>query len=89
MYLTIDNKAVEALPDQSLLELVRQLDLEGESLSRRPLAAKIAGEVFTLNYVPQRSKDGTPERPSMRRAMQASGGQVRLLYYRDAAAREC
>ena len=89
MYLTIENRTVEAHPDQSLLELVRQIGLEGKCLSDRPLAAKIAGEVFTLNYIPRRRKDGTPERPSMRRAMQASGGQVRLLYYKDSAGKEC
>ncbi len=89
MYLTIDGKAVQARPDQSLLELVRQLGLEGTCLSDRPLAAKIAGEVFTLNYVPRRQKDGTTERPSMRRAMEASKGEVRLLRYGDAAGKEC
>ena len=33
------------------------------------MAAKIAGEVFTLNYIPVREKDAAGERPSMRRAM--------------------
>ena len=61
----------------------------GGSLSEQPLAAKIAGEVFTLNYIPRRQKDGTPERPSMRRAMEASDGEVRLLRYRDPAGKEC
>ena len=89
MYLTIDGIGVEARVDQRLLDLIKQLDLDREGLSDRPLAAKIAGEVFTLNYIPRRQKDGTPERPSMRRAMEASGGQVRLLRYGDAAGREC
>ncbi len=83
MTLTIDGKTAAVRPGQSLLELLRQLGLDGTSLSARPLAAKIAGEVFTLNYIPLREKDLTPERPSMRRAMAASGGVVQLLRYSD------
>lgn len=89
MILTIDGHAVEAQPEQSLLSLVEQLGLEGDSLASRPLAAKIAGEVFTLNYIPVRMKDTQGERPSMRRAMAASGGVVRLLRYGDTAGKEC
>jgi uridine kinase len=83
MKLTIDGRFIEALPGVSLLELVRELKLDSPLLSRRPLAAKIAGEVFNLNYIPQRHKDGTPDRPSIRRAMAASGGVVQLLRYGD------
>ena len=89
MLLTIDGRCVEAQPEQSLLDLVKQLGMEGSSLAERPLAAKIAGEVFTLNYIPFRKKDGQGERPSMRRAMAASKGSVRLLRYGDAAGKEC
>ena len=86
--LTIDGHSVEALPGQSLLTLVKQLGLEGESLIDRPLAAKIAGEVFTLNYIPFRMKDAQGDRPSMRQAMAASKGMVRLLRYSDPAGKE-
>ena len=88
MILTIDGRTVEALPGQSLLTLVKQLGLEGESLTDRPLAAKIAGEVFTLNYIPLRLKDAQGDRPSMRQAMAASKGTVRLLRYADPAGKE-
>ena len=88
MKLRIDGHEVNAQPGQSLLDLVRQLGLDDARLSCRPLAAKIAGEVFTLNYIPVREKDADAERPSMRRAMAASGGEVRLLRYADAAGRE-
>ena len=47
MHLHIDGHSIQAQPDQSLLDLVKQLGLEGDTLSNRPLAAKIAGEVFT------------------------------------------
>ena len=88
MYLYIDGHPVQAQPGQSLLELVKLLRLEGDCLSNRPLAAKIAGEVFTLNYIPVREKDAQGERPSIRRAMEASGGEVRLLRYADTQGKE-
>ncbi len=89
MNLNIDGRSICAIPDSSLLEMIRQLNLTGETLADRPLAAKIAGEVFTLNYIPLRSRDAAAERPSIRRAMEASGGEVRLLYYNDEAGKEC
>ncbi len=89
MLLCIDGRLVDARDGQSLLDLVRQLGLDTQSLKGKPLAAKIAGEVFTLNYIPKREKDGTADRPSIRRAMAASGGEVRLLRYCDPAGREC
>ena len=88
MKLRIDGRKVQARPGQSLLELVKALGLEGTNLSDRPLAAKIAGEVFTLNYIPVREKDAEGDRPSMRRAMAACGGDIRLLRFADAVGRE-
>ena len=88
MKLVIDGHEITAATGQRLLDLVKELGLESDRLSRRPLAAKIAGEVFTLNYVPLREKEFLPERPSMRRAMAASGGVVSLLRYTDSAGRE-
>ena len=88
MHLHIEGRSIQARPGQSLLDLVKLLHLEGQSLSDRPLAAKIAGEVFTLNYIPVREKDVAGERPSIRRAMAASGGEVRLLRYADTQGKE-
>ena len=88
MLLHIDGKNIEATPGESLLGLVGALDLDHKALSERPLAAKLAGEVFNLNYIPVREKDADPERPSIRRAMAASNGVVRLLRYHDAAGKE-
>lgn len=89
MNLRLDNHTVQVQPGQSLLDLVRQAGLDSPSLSRRPIAAKIAGEVFTLNYVPLRQKDMDSDRPSIRRAMAASQGEVHLLRCTDPAGREC
>ncbi|MBR5602357.1 MAG: hypothetical protein IKW24_06955, partial [Clostridia bacterium] len=87
MKLLIDAREVQARAGQSLLEIVRELGLDSGELSARPLVAKIAGEVFSLNYIPLRQKDVLPDRESKRKAMEASGGKIRLLYYRDAAGR--
>ena len=87
MELRIDGNKITPKTSQSLLELIRELGLDGKTLSGRPLAAKIAGEVFTLNYIPLREKDLT-EPAATRRAMAASGGEVRLLRYADEAGRE-
>ena len=88
MELCIDGLHITPKPGQTLLDLVRQLNLEEDSLSRRPLAAKLAGEVFTLNYIPLREKDAASEQPNIRRAMEASNGAVRLLRYTDEAGKD-
>ncbi len=85
MKLKLDGQTIEARPDASLLQLIKELGLEGSALSDRPLAAKIAGEVFTLNYVPVREKDLA--RTNVRTAVAASDGEVKLLRYGDAGGR--
>ncbi len=89
MNLTIDGRSIAPQPEQSLLELTAALGLTGKSLSDRPLAAKIAGEVFTLNYIPVRRQEAGNDLPPTRRAMAASGGVVRLLRYADPPGKEC
>ena len=88
MKLIIDGQLVEAKQDQSLLDILREMNLVTGKLSTEPLAAKLAGEVFTLNYIPFRKKETLPERPSVRRAMSASQGVVHLLRYSDATGKE-
>lgn len=89
MKLIIDGYNVTARPDQSLYEMVKELGLFTGKLSTDPIAAKIAGRVFTLNYIPLRQKDiDTPERGSVRKAMAASGGVIKLLRYSDPTGRD-
>jgi len=88
MKLRIDGQEIAASAGQSLLDLVRLMDLDEPLLSKRPLAAKIAGEVFTLNYIPVREQESRTDRPSMRRAMEASGGEITLLRYHQDAGRD-
>ena len=88
MKLWIDDKVIEAKPGQTLLDLIKELGLDSPELSSRPLAAKIAGEIFTLNYVPVRQSVDAEPMQSQRRAMAASGGKVKLLRYSDPTGRE-
>ena len=88
MKLSIDGRKIEARPGQSLLDMIKDMGLCTGRLSEQPLAAKIAGDVFTLNYIPLRLKDVQPDRATKRRAMEASGGKIRLLRYADAQGRE-
>lgn len=88
MKLKIDGCEITPQPGQTLLELVKSLGLDCEQLSRRPIAAKIAGEVFNLNYVPVRITELCQDRPSIRRAMAASNGEIHLLYYNDPSGKD-
>ena len=88
MTLTIDGRKVTAQPGQSLLDILKELSLDGGRLSDLPIAAKIAGEVFNLNYIPVREAEAYQDRPSMRRAMEASGGVIQLLRITDPAGRD-
>ena len=88
MKLIIDNKACEALPGESLYDIAKRLGFVNGKLSNDPIAAKIAGRVFTLGYVPVREKDVTPERRTIRTAIAASDGIVKLLRYSDPQGRE-
>ncbi len=88
MKLTIDGTIIKARPNQSLLDMARELGFFKGKLSTDPIAAKIAGDVFTLNYIPLREKDVTPITESTRRAMSACDGNIRLIRYSDAAGRD-
>lgn len=87
MKLIIDGYTVFPNPDQTIFDIVRELGLFCGKLSCDPIAAKIAGRVFTLNYIPMRTKD-IVERESVRKAVAASDGVIRLLRYRDPAGRD-
>ena len=88
MKLMIDGIPVVPNTDESLLQMVRRIGLDAQQLSGRPLAAKIAGEVFNLNYVPVRKQDINEDRLSIRRAMAASNGEIHLLRYDDPAGKD-
>ena len=85
MQLIIDGIATEAAAGERLLDIVRRLGLDSADLNTRPLAANIAGETFTLNYVPLREAGAAAsQRATLRRAMCAANGAVTLLRYSSA-----
>ena len=88
MKLTIDGREVVVRPDQSLLDIIREMGLVTGKLSTDPIAAKIAGDVFTLNYIPLREKDVRNDSKRVREAIAASDGVVRLVRYSDPAGAE-
>ena len=88
MNLIIDGREVVARADPSLLDIIREMGLVTGKLSTDPIAAKIAGDVFTLNYIPLREKDVRRDSERVREAVAASGGIVRLVRYSDAAGSE-
>ena len=82
MQLTIDGITAEASAGESLLDIVRRIGLDSADLKTRPLAANIAGETFTLNYIPLREESANAnQRVTLRRAMRASNGVITLLRY--------
>lgn len=89
MQITIDGHAIEAAAGDRLVDLVRRLGLDTDSLATRPLAADIAGEVFTLNYIPLRGvgNDDAPTTERLRRAIANGGGKVKLIRYDEARGR--
>lgn len=80
MELMIDGRPVEAQPGETLLTLVRRLGLDTGELPTRPLAARMAGETFTLNYIPVR-ETGSGARLPARRAVRMSRGNIALVRY--------
>ena len=88
MELRIDGAVTQTKPGKSLRELIVELGLDSAKLSTRPLAARIAGEVLTLNYIPLRLKDTVGLTANTRTAMVDSGGEIRLLRYSDPAGKD-
>ncbi len=88
MKLTIDGREVVVRPDQSLLDIIREMGLVTGKLSTDPIAAKIGGDIFTLNYIPLREKDVRGDSERVREAIATSDGVVRLVRYSDPAGAE-
>ncbi len=88
MKLIIDGIEITARPGASLYDMTSELGMFSGSLRTDPICAKIAGRIFTLNYIPLREKDASHERESVRKAMAASGGVVRLIRYSEPVGRD-
>ena len=57
MKITVDGISTELKHGESLLDAVKKLELDSISLRKRPLAAQIGGEVFSLRYTPFKDVD--------------------------------
>ena len=88
MQLFIDGMPITAQPDWTIRDMLGELGLLTGKLSTDPLAARIAGEVFTLNYIPLRLKDTGGECANVRQAMLSSGGHISLIRYGDPAGKD-
>ncbi len=88
MKLIIDGREIIAQPEWTLRDMVAELGLITGKLSTDPLAARIAGEVYTLNYIPLRHKDGEGENCNIRQAMVASEGKISLIRYGDPSGKD-
>jgi len=88
MKLNIDGLHTVAQCGETLLDIIKRIGLDCCTFSEKPIAAKIAGEIFNLNYIPVRQKDIELDRASIRRAMAASNGVVSLVRYNDPQGRD-
>ncbi|MDD3919912.1 MAG: nucleoside kinase [Eubacteriales bacterium] len=80
MKLTIDGIQVDALCGETLEQLVQKAGLDEVGLARKPLAAQIGGEVYTLRYDPIAPLEGHER---VRTAIHDAKGTVKLLRYGD------
>lgn len=80
MKLTIDGVEVDALCGETLEQLVQKAGLDEIHLSRKPLAAQIGGEVYTLRYDPIAPLEGHER---VRSAIHDAKGRISLLRYGD------
>ena len=88
MQLKINGKVVAAKPGETILQITENIGVNCSDFARKPIAAKIGGEVFSLNYVPVRVADNNTDRSSIRRAMAASNGEIYLICYNDPVGKE-
>ena len=76
MELIIDGLHIIPQCGETLLEIIQRAGMYREGFAEKPIAAKIAGEIFNLNYIPVRREENGYDRASIRRAMAASNGVV-------------
>lgn len=55
--MNMDGKTIALQSGKTILDAVRMAGLDSISLAERPLAAQIAGEVFSLSFTPNRNTD--------------------------------
>ena len=83
MIIEIEGHKIDIQEGETLQSAIRRLGLDSDSLRTRPLAARFAGETFTLGYRPVRRDSEERELRSMRWAVKASNGKIGLIRYED------
>ncbi len=82
MQLTLDSIKITAESGETLKQLIERAGLDSTDVATKPLAARIGGEVFHLNYDPIRAQDGEP-----RSAVLNANGEIHLLRYNTSQGR--
>jgi len=77
LYFKINNKLITAQKNETLIEIIRRIGMDSDSLNDRPIAARIGGETFNLNYIP-RKEDCT-----LRKAVISGNGVIDLITYQS------
>lgn len=88
MKLIINDIPVELTEGESLYDAVEKLGFVKGRLSEDPIAAKMAGRIFTLNYVPDPVDKEPFLRDSVKKAIAAANGHIKLVTYNDLAGRD-
>ena len=83
MKLFFDGLEIQAKPNQTLYEMANELGFFSGNLASDPIAAKIAGGIFDLNFIPVLQNKTTLVRKSLNKALAASNGKVKLIRYND------
>lgn len=88
MKLTINGQEIILGSGESLYDAVQRLGMVKGRLSADPIAAKMAGRVFTLNYIPDAADKEPFARDSVKKAIAAANGHIKLVTYNDLAGRD-
>lgn len=83
MELFFDGRKITAKNNQSLYDMAKELGFFSGNLKTDPIAAKIAGAIFDLNFIPLLETERPLVRKSLTKALNASNGKVKLIRYSD------
>ncbi len=75
MEIYINDIKITANVGESVLDLIRRNGMDDPRLSKRPIAARIGGETFNLNYIPMRTDC------EQRSAIREGNGSIELIRY--------
>lgn len=89
MELNFEGRKITTKPNQTLYEMANELGFFSGNLATDPIAAKIAGAIFDLNFIPDLNPAPLAQnkrpliRKSLNKALASSGGNVKFIRYSD------